>query len=117
MKPLTKFLLFIIGAVVLELLAMSSDVMHLPSGVSQTAGVAAALLLIVAVWEKPKPDEREQQIAWRSSHYAFIAVSTVLAGTLAYQTINHAVDVWLLVAVGALVIAKLAGRLWAQRNT
>ncbi|MBI3957127.1 MAG: hypothetical protein HY340_04035 [Candidatus Kerfeldbacteria bacterium] len=110
-----KLLVLILGAAVLEILAMEVDIMNLPQSASIPLGIIAALLLLAAFWEKAKPDERDRMLTWRSSHIAFLSVSTVLAGILAYQTMNHEIQFWLIVALAALVLGKLFGRLWGGR--
>lgn len=111
-----KLLCIIIGAAILEVIAMEAKLMELPETAGVILGVLAAALAFLAVIEKPKPDERDTMLAWRSSHIAFLSVSTVLIGILIYQTIAHAVDAWLIIAVAALLIGKVAGRIVAGRN-
>lgn len=106
-----------LGAVAMELLAMEVKVMHLPSDLSLYFGLAAVGLVAVALFEKPKSDERDQHITYRSSHIAFLCVAAVLAGTLLYQTIARAVEPWTLVAMLSLVIGKLIGRILADRHS
>lgn len=112
-----RFLIFILAAVLFELLAMTVRLEQLPGMAGVVFGAIAAVSLLASVWEKPKPDERDRLIVWRSSHIAFLSVATVLAGVLLYQTINHELDPWLLVTIGVLVIGKLVGRLYIQRRS
>lgn len=111
-----KLLIISIAAIVLELVAMETDLMHLPSRTSIHFGVLAIALLMVALFDKPRPDERDQHITYRSSHIAFLTVSAVLLGTLLYQTLAQAVEPFTLVTILALVVGKIAGRLYSQRQ-
>lgn len=112
-----KLLLVSFGAIVMELLAMEVNVMHLPSTSSVVFGLIAAVLVVVAVWEKPKADERDEAITWRSSHIAFLSGTSVLAGILAYQTISHVVEPWTLISLGSLILGKIIGRAVTARRS
>lgn len=112
-----RYLSILFGGLLFELLAMSTPMMHLAPGFGWVFGVAGAALLLATIWEKPKPDERDNLITWRSSHVAFLAVSTVLIGVLAYQTLTHQLDYWLITAVGTLIFAKFFGRWSAGRRS
>lgn len=98
------------GAAVMGLLAMEVKVMHLPSVASIYFGAGASMLVLVALWEKPNPDERDRIISWRSSHYAFLTVATVLTGILIYQTLSRVVEPWTIISILALAAGKLFGR-------
>lgn len=111
-----KLLWVAVGAIAMELLAMEVKVMHLPSVYSLYFGVVAVVLVAIALLEKPKPDERDQLIVYRSSHVAFLCVAAVLIGILLYQTISRAVEPWTLVAIVSLVFGKLIGRYLTGRR-
>ncbi len=110
-----KLLLFLLGAAVMEVLAMEVKMFHLPPSASLYFGSAAAVLVFLALWEKPNPDERDRMISWRSSHYAFLSVATVLSGILIYQTLSYVVEPWTILSIIALVAGKLFGR-WFEDN-
>lgn len=110
-----KLLLFLLGATVMELIAMEVKMLHLPAGASIYFGISAAILVFLALWEKPNPDERDRMIAWRSSHYAFLSVATVLSGILIYQTLSHVVEAWTILSIITLVAGKLVGR-WVEHK-
>lgn len=110
-----KLLLFLLGAAIMELLAMEVKMFHLPPSASIYFGSAAAVLVFLALWEKPNPDERDRMISWRSSHYAFLSVTTVLSGILIYQTLSHVVEPWTILSIMALAAGKFIGR-WVEEK-
>lgn len=112
-----RLILFVIAAVLLELLAMEIGMTPLPAMAGQIAGIGAVILVLVALWEKPKPDERDRMVTWRSSHIAFLVVSAVLAGVLLSQTLAHTVEPWTLVTIAALVLGKIVGRVMSERQS
>lgn len=112
-----KLLLVSVGAVVMELLAMEVTVMRLPAMSGIIFSLIAAALFVVAIWEKPKPDERDEKIIWQSSHIAFLAGTSVLAGILAYQTIYHIVEPWTLISLSTLILGKIIGRAVTARQS
>lgn len=105
-----KLLIIVSGAILVELLAMQVKVMHLPTRAGRDLGIVAALLVLLALWEKARPDERDQTITWYSSHIAYLCVSATLVGILLYQTLSGAVQPTTLYAVGALLVGKILGR-------
>lgn len=112
-----KLILFALGALLMEILAMNVKAMHLPSAAGRDFGVLAAILMLLALFEKPNPDERDRQITWQSSHYAFLTVSMVLTGALIYQVISRSVEVWTIVGIGALIVGKIIGRFISERRS
>ncbi len=111
-----KYIVVTIGAIGMELLAMEVPSMHLPDVWSLAFGMVAVILVAVALFEKPHPDERDEMIHYRSSHVAFLSVAAALTGILLYQTISRNVEPWTVVTMAALVIGKLAGRWFSQRH-
>lgn len=112
-----KLLLFTLGAVIMQLLARNVQIMHLPPSASMYFGFATVGLTLAALWEKLKPDERDRQVTWQSSHIAFLGAAVVLTGVLLYQSAVGAVDPWLLAALGVLAVGKIAGRLMSERRS
>lgn len=112
-----KLLIVSLGAIAMELVAMEVKVMHLPVVAGRGFGILAVILVAIALFEKPRSDERDQLITYRSSHVAFLCVAAVLTGTLLYQTLSQAVQPWTLLAVFSLVIGKLLGRYLSSRHS
>jgi len=82
----------------------------------------SALLLVVFsifaafVWRERASDEREQLHKLLAGHTAFIIGASVLTLGLIFQSFSHATDPWLALALGAMVLAKLAGIIWARKK-
>ena len=96
---------------------MNVGVMHLPTAAGSNFGVVAAVLMLAALIEKPKPDERDRYITLYSSHVAFLSVAVLLTGVLVYQTLSGDVQIWTLAAMVVMIIAKIVGRLTGERRS
>ncbi len=61
-------------------------------------------------------DEREGIHRMYAGRNAFLAGATVIMMGLAFQTWTHSVDKWLVLALVAMVLAKLSTRIYGDRN-
>jgi cobalamin synthase len=61
-------------------------------------------------------DERDEAHRTLAGRNAFLAGSTVLILGLVIQGYADAVDSWLVVALVVMVVAKIATRMWSDRN-
>ncbi|MBI4090687.1 MAG: hypothetical protein HY422_01560 [Candidatus Komeilibacteria bacterium] len=91
-----------------------------------------ALLVIFAVfavfvWKEKARDEREALHALLAGRIAFLVGAGVLVIGVIVQSLDHAVDPvragvsngvdsWLVHALGAMILAKMLGRIYAQRR-
>lgn len=71
--------------------------------------VFAALL-----WKEKPGDEREQLHKFIASRFAYFAGITVLVIGIIYQSLNYAIDPWLVIAVNAMLLAKIVGRIYGH---
>lgn len=78
--------------------------------------VILALLLASLVWKETAQDEREHLHRMLAGRAAFLAGAAVLLVGITIQTLSHALDPWLPAALGAMVVAKLATRIYGRRN-
>lgn len=82
----------------------------------------SVLLLVVFglfasfVWRERAGDERERLHKLLAGHAAFLIGSGVLSLGLLVQTNMHTVDPWLAVSLGAMILMKLGGMMWARRK-
>jgi len=82
----------------------------------------SALLLVVFsvfatfVWRERATDEREQLHKLLAGHTAFLIGASVLTIGLLYQSFSHTTDPWLALALGAMVLSKLFGIIWARKK-
>lgn len=70
--------------------------------------------LAVFVLRESAADEREETHKMLSGRFAFLAGSALLTLGLIIQSFSHRVDVWLVVALAGMVIAKIATRIYGD---
>ena len=110
---------YLIAAVlVISLIAVSDPYMFLIPGMAEmvvlvfiAALVAGYAGLVLA--EKPE-DEREDAHRAFAARAGFITGIAILTAALLYQGFNHMLDSWVAVALGAMIVAKVFGRAWAN---
>lgn len=68
------------------------------------------------VWREKAADEREQLHNMLAGRAAFLIGSGVLSLGLVVQTITHDADPWLAIALGAMILTKLCGIIWARNK-
>jgi len=70
----------------------------------------------VFVWKESAADEREGFHRLLAGRSAFLAGSAVLVLGIIVQSLNHALDPWLLLALAAMILVKVAARARAERD-
>ena len=69
---------------------------------------SVALFAYVALVHREMPaDEREKHISMTAGKYAYLAGALVLSIGIVAQSIEHDLDIWLPMALGAMVMTKL----------
>lgn len=68
----------------------------------------------VFVWREKARDEREMAHNMFAGRIAFLAGSAVLVGGIVYQCLNHEVDAWLVLAMGAMILGKITGLIYSR---
>lgn len=72
---------------------------------------------IVLVWKEKPKDEREKLHSMFASRLSLILGSSILTlGIIYEELILHALDPWLVYALGAIIIGKLIGVIYIQRK-
>lgn len=102
-----------VGLIVLLILLVNPFEIFMPSRVTMMllGGVAIlAFLFIVFVWKETAQDERESVHRLLAGRSAFLAGASILLLGIAFQTIQHRLDPWLVVALGTMVLTKLLTR-------
>lgn len=82
-------------------------------------GIAIALFIMFAIiiWRSKPTDEREAQHRATSSDIAFTVGGALLAIAMIYQIyVDMKIDVWLMTTLAGMVIARVIGRLWLNKN-
>lgn len=70
----------------------------------------------VFVWRERYRDEREELHAMKAGRLSYFAGGVVLVIGISFQTLTHALDVWLLVALAAMVVTKLIVSAWIHNR-
>ena len=73
-------------------------------------------IFAVFVWREKAADEREQFHNMLAGRAAFLIGSGVLSFALVAQSINHTTDPWIALALGAMILTKLCGIIWARNK-
>lgn len=66
------------------------------------------------VWREQARDEREGLHRMLAGRAAYLAGSGVLAVGIILQSIAHALDPWLVIALAAMILAKVAGLIYGR---
>ena len=114
-------LLYIGTAVfLLGLLTLLSDpfMLWMPAEAQMVALLAAAVL--VAVWAgfvmyEKADDEREALHTMHAGRVAYLSGIAVLTLALVFEGFAHAIDPWISLALGVMVVSKLGARLYSER--
>ena len=83
--------------------------------------VAAGLAVVFAIyasfaWRESAHDERDSVHRMLAGRIAFLTGASILSLGIIFQGFEHKVDAWLVVALAGMVIAKIAGRWWAEHH-
>jgi len=68
-----------------------------------------------SVWHERPRDEREEKHAHLAGRVGYLSGIAVLVVGITYQVFMASVDIWLPVALLAMIIGKLSARLYARR--
>jgi membrane glycosyltransferase len=99
-----------VSLAVLAMLALLIHPYWMPMGlVVVCIAVLAALVfgLGVFVWRENPRDEREYAIAAQAGRSAYLIGAAILTIGVAVQTLQHRVDVWLVLSLAGMVLSKV----------
>ncbi len=89
--------------------------MSMPGLMTVSAGIIAAFALFaVFVWREAARDEREELHRLIANRAAFLASALVLIIGVIVQSFAHANDPWLVGALAAMILAKVAGLIYGR---
>lgn len=74
------------------------------------------ILFAAFVWKERVNDEREEHHRLIAGRTGFLVGATVLVVGIIYQSLNHSLDTWLLIALGLMIVAKLLALLYSQNK-
>jgi uncharacterized membrane protein len=110
----------IISILLLILLALCSNPfgkIWMPSMLMSSALVLLIVVFtafVIFVWKEKAHDEREEQHRLLAGRISFLCGAIVLVIGIVYQTYHGHTDNWLLIALCAMVAAKLATQIYSQ---
>jgi drug/metabolite transporter (DMT)-like permease len=96
-----------------------------PYGIIMTTPYTLTILMILGVaviafgafvWREQYRDEREELHAMKAGRLSYFVGGAVLVVAIIHETLNHMLDIWLLVALAAMVITKLIVSAWNQSH-
>lgn len=103
-------------AVLLVFLVNPLD-LFMPSMMQMLAVALAGLLFLVFagfVWREQVADEREELHRFLAARFAYLVGAGILMLAVLVQSLAHILDPWLIVALIGMLIAKVAGRMYAK---
>jgi hypothetical protein len=109
-KPIKLGSELVLSLAVLGMLALLIHPYWMPMGlVVVCIAVLAALVfgLGVFVWHENPRDEREYAVASQAGRTAYLIGAAILTVGVAVQTLQHDVDLWLLISLASMVFAKV----------
>jgi len=92
----------------------------MPAGLMLTVLVIFAVLFgafVIFIWKEKKGDERETHLRNIAGRTGYLVGSLVLVVGIIFEILqHHMVNTWLIAALIAMIVAKIAGLVWAKRT-
>lgn len=86
----------------------------------QTMMIAAVLIIFISfcvfVWREKARDEREVLHKQIASRFAYLSGASVLIIAIVAQSFNHTLDPWIVLALIAMILAKIVGMFYGQKK-
>jgi membrane protein implicated in regulation of membrane protease activity len=111
---LAEFVLPLALLAALIVLAFPVGQNHTMVMTSQGIALAAFIALALWVWREYSTDEREDRHRMAVGRTAYLAGSGVLVVAIVVQSVDGAVDPWLLAALAVMVLVKVFGSVWLR---
>ena len=105
--------------VVLLVLLNNPFSLWMPSSVLMTLVVALAVIFAVfagLLWRERARDEREEHHRANAGRIAFLAGTSVLVLGIVIQSFQHNLDVWLVYALGVMLLSKIFALIYSKRG-
>lgn len=118
MKNITNITLPIILIIALILLA-NPTMFWMPTPLHMVILVVFILtfaLFGTFLWQEKAADERENLHRFIIGRYAFLSITTTLVIGIIIQTLNHALDIWLVFALVVGILAKVVGGIYIRNR-
>jgi uncharacterized membrane protein YvlD (DUF360 family) len=86
----------------------------------QTMTIVGVLIIFISfcvfVWREKTRDERETLHKQIASRFAYLSGASVLIIAIVAQSFNHTLDPWVVFALIVMILAKIAGSLYANNK-
>jgi hypothetical protein len=76
--------------------------------------ILAFIIYVSLLWKEKSTDEREELHRLNAGRISFITGATVLIIGVVVQSLKHNVDPWLVFTLSAMVLAKIASRIYSR---
>lgn len=122
MKMGNKFISEVIIALILiSLLVLLLDPFGFVMATNLQMMVIAFVLIIFIffaafVWNEKTRDEREELHKHIVSRFAYLSGASILTIAVIYQSLNHTLDPWVIIALIVMVLAKLIGSIYTKNK-
>ena len=99
-----------VSIAVLAVLALLIHPYWMPMGLIVVCIAALTVLVFglgVFIWRETPHDEREYQLMAQTGRSAYLTGAAVLTIGVAVQTLQHRLDIWLIIGLACMVLAKV----------
>ena len=99
-----------VSVAVLAVLTLLVHPYWMPMGLIVVCITVLAVLVFglgVFVWRETPHDEREYQLMAQTGRSAYLAGAAILTVGVAVQTLQHRLDIWLVIGLAGMVLAKV----------
>jgi membrane glycosyltransferase len=101
---------FGVSVAVLAILALLVHPYWMPMGLIVVCIAVLAVLVFglgVFVWREKPRDEREYQLMAQTGRSAYLTGAAILTIGVAVQTLQHHLDMWLVIGLAGMILAKV----------
>jgi len=101
-----------ISIILIILLGLLLNPFWMPDALVMTILICLVLvfaIFAIFVYRENSQDEREELHKLKSSRIAFLAGSLVLIAGIVIESLDHSLNIWLVLALGAMILSKLVG--------
>lgn len=107
------------GLVILLVFVVNPFDIFMPTMMQMLLVIMAGLLFLLFAgffWKEQARDEREELHRFLAARFAYLIGAGLLMVTVLVQSFAHALDVWVVGALTAMLLAKVLGRVYAERR-
>lgn len=91
----------------------------MPKGLYMIITISLAflfLLFVTLVWKEQARDEREYLHRYIASRFAYLSGVITLVVGVVFQSFQYEVDPWMVITLGIMVLAKIAGLMYSRKR-